>query len=88
MVGASGAIVGIMMGFRVLFPEVELMIIPIPIPIKAKYLVPGYIVLEVFLGLGQFGGDNVAHFAHLGGALIGYLLIKLWHLQGPRNFYN
>ena len=83
MVGASGAIVGVLMGFRLLYPDVELMLLFIPVPIKAKYVIPGYLVLEVVMGIGQIGGDNVAHFAHLGGALIGYILMKAWRIQGP-----
>jgi membrane associated rhomboid family serine protease len=74
--GASGAIFGIATGFAMLFPNTELMIIPIPIPIKAKYLMPLYILAELFMGVR--GGDNVAHFAHLGGALFAFILIKIW----------
>jgi len=85
LVGASGAIFGVLVGFGMLYPELELMIIFIPIPIKAKYLIPGYIVIELISGFGNFAGDNVAHFAHLGGALLGFILVKLWHLQTPRN---
>jgi membrane associated rhomboid family serine protease len=75
--GASGAIFGIATGFAMLFPNTELMIIPIPIPIKAKYLMPLYILVELFMGVR--GGGNVAHFAHLGGALFGFILVKLWN---------
>jgi membrane associated rhomboid family serine protease len=78
MVGASGAIFGILAGFAMMFPNVELMIIPIPIPIKAKYVVLGYVALDLFGGLVSFSGDNIAHFAHLGGAIVGFLLIKYW----------
>jgi membrane associated rhomboid family serine protease len=85
-VGASGAIFGILVGFGMLFPNTELIIIPIPIPIKAKYLITGYVVLELFLGLRQSGGDNVAHFAHLGGALFGFILVKIWN-RNRHTFY-
>ena len=88
MVGASGSIFGVLIAFGMIFPNAELMIMFIPVPVKAKYIIPVYVILELFLGVGQFGGDNVAHFAHLGGALLGFLLIKLWRIQGPRNFYN
>jgi membrane associated rhomboid family serine protease len=87
MVGASGAIFGILVGFGMLFPNLELMIMFIPVPVKAKYIIPVYIVLELFLGVKQYSGDSVAHFAHLGGALIGFLLIKIWGVKRPNNFY-
>lgn len=86
MVGASGAIFGVLIAFGMIYPNAELMILFIPVPVKAKYIIPVYIVLEIFLGVGQFGGDNVAHFAHIGGAIIGFILVKMWRLQGPRNF--
>ena len=75
-VGASGAIYGILLGFGMLFPNSEMFIFPLPMPIKAKYFVIGYAVLELFLGLA--GGDSVAHFAHLGGMLFGLILIIYW----------
>lgn len=78
MIGASGAIFGILIAFAMMFPNVELMIIFIPIPIKAKYLVPIYAVFELFFGIANFSGDNIAHFAHLGGAIVGFILIKIW----------
>ena len=78
MVGASGAVFGIMTAFAVLYPNLELMLMFIPVPIKAKYFISGYIVIELFLGLSKIEGDSVAHFAHLGGALIGYILVKIW----------
>ncbi|MEB0261635.1 MULTISPECIES: rhomboid family intramembrane serine protease [unclassified Mucilaginibacter] len=87
MLGASGAIFGILVGFAMLFPNLEMMIMFIPVPIKAKYVVIGYIAIELFTGIGRFAGDNVAHFAHLGGALFGFLLIKLWGIKRPNNFY-
>jgi len=77
-IGASGAVFGILLAFGMIFPNVELMIIPIPIPIKAKYLVIGYGVLELSMGVISFSGDNVAHFAHLGGMLFGIILILYW----------
>ncbi len=78
MLGASGAIFGILAAFTMMFPNVELMIIFLPIPIKAKYLVPIYAVLELFFGIANFKGDNIAHFAHLGGAIVGFILILIW----------
>ncbi|MGZ3757491.1 MAG: rhomboid family intramembrane serine protease [Mucilaginibacter sp.] len=88
MVGASGAIFGVLIAFGMIYPNAELMIMLIPVPVKAKYIIPVYVLIEISLGIGQFGGDNVAHFAHLGGALLGFMLVKLWHLQGPKSFYN
>jgi rhomboid-like protein len=87
ILGASGAIFGVLVGFGMLFPNLELMIMFIPVPVKAKYIIPVYIVLELFLGVKQYSGDSVAHFAHLGGALFGFLLIKLWGIKRPNNFY-
>jgi membrane associated rhomboid family serine protease len=78
MIGASGAVFGILAAFAMLFPNVELMLFIIPIPIKAKYLVPIYAVFELFFGIASFKGDNIAHFAHIGGALVGFILIKYW----------
>jgi membrane associated rhomboid family serine protease len=81
MVGASGAIFGLLIAFGMLFPNAELYIMFIPVPVKAKYIIPVYVVLELFLGIKQFSGDSVAHFAHLGGALFGFILIKMWNLK-------
>ena len=78
MMGASGAIFGILAAFAVMFPNVELMLIFLPIPIKAKYFIPIYAAIELFMGIGNFSGDNIAHFAHLGGAIVGFILIKIW----------
>jgi membrane associated rhomboid family serine protease len=80
-VGASGAIFGVIVAFAMLYPDMELMLLFVPVPIKAKYLIPVYIIIELISGFGQFSGDNVAHFAHLGGALIGFLLIKIWRYR-------
>jgi len=80
VVGASGAIFGVLIAFRMLYPDLELMIMFIPVPIKAKYIIPVYILLELYLGFSHYGGDNVAHFAHLGGALLGFIMIKIWKL--------
>ena len=77
-IGASGAIFGILVAFGMLFPNTEMYLFLIPIPIKAKYLVTGYVFFELYSGLQANPGDNVAHFAHLGGALFGFILVKLW----------
>ena len=86
-VGASGAVYGILLAFGMLFPNSQMFIFPLPFPIKAKYFVIGYAVLELFLGLG--GGDGVAHFAHLGGMLFGFILIIYWRKKngGGQQFY-
>ena len=77
-IGASGAVFGILLAFGMIFPNIPLMIIPFPFPIKAKYLVIGYGLLELWLGVANRSGDNVAHFAHLGGMLFGIILILYW----------
>jgi len=76
-VGASGAIFGVLLAFGVLFPNTQLMLLIPPMPIRAKYLVLGYGALELFLAVTQ-PGSNIAHAAHLGGMLFGYLLIRYW----------
>ncbi len=88
MVGASGAVFGLLIAFVMLFPNTELMIMFIPVPVKAKYIVPAYILLELFLGVKQIEGDSVAHYAHLGGALFGFILVKLWGLRRNDRFYE
>lgn len=76
-VGASGAIYGILLAFGMLFPEERIFIFPLPVPIKAKWFVVLYAILELWLGF-KLPGDGIAHFAHLGGMLFGYLLIRYW----------
>ena len=78
MVGASGALYGILVGFAMLFPNMELYMLFFPFPIKAKYLVLGYGIYEVWSELNRMPGDNVAHLAHLGGMLIGYIILRYW----------
>ena len=75
-IGASGAVYGILLAFGMIFPNERLFIIPFPFPIKAKWLIVGYIAIEIFSALGQ--NDGVAHMAHLGGMLFGFLLIRYW----------
>ena len=77
-VGASGSLFGLLAGFGMLFPNTELMMMFVPVPIKAKYFVLIYGAIELFSGFSRFEGDNVAHFAHVGGAIFGFLLIKYW----------
>jgi len=82
MVGASGAIYGLLIAFTFMFPNAELALMFIPIPIKAKYFVPGLLVFDLYSGVtGQsiFGGaSGIAHFAHLGGAIVGFLIMWYW----------
>jgi membrane associated rhomboid family serine protease len=88
MLGASGAVFGVMTAFAMLYPNVELYLMFIPVPVKAKYFIPIYIVIELFLGVRGFAGDSVAHFAHLGGALFGFILVKLWKDKDKNTFYD
>lgn len=76
-VGASGAIFGVLLAFGVLFPNTQLMLLFPPIPIKAKYFVLIYGAIELYLAFTQ-PGSNIAHTAHLGGMLFGYILIRYW----------
>lgn len=78
VVGASGAVFGVLLGFGMLFPNTQLMLIFPPIPIRAKYFVIGYGALELYLALAQ-PGSSIAHVAHLGGMLFGYILVKYWN---------
>lgn len=85
-VGASGAIFGLLLAFAMYFPNTELMLIFFPVPIKAKYFIPLLMVFELFMGVNNFEMDNVAHFAHLGGALFGFIMVKIWQ-RDRTNFY-
>jgi membrane associated rhomboid family serine protease len=81
VVGASGAIYGVIVAFAFMFPNAELSLLFIPVPIKAKYFVPGLVLVDLYLGVsGQsiFGGGGIAHFAHVGGALFGFLIMWYW----------
>ena len=82
-VGASGSIYGILLAFGMTYPEERMFIIPIPFPIKAKWLVIGYAGLEIGLALSN-SGDGVAHVAHLGGMLFGFFLIRHWRKSERR----
>lgn len=86
-VGASGAVMGILAAFAYLFPNTELYIMLIPIPIKAKWAVLGMVLYDLVGGVGQVSGDNIAHFAHLGGAATGFILVLIWNKSNRRRFY-
>ncbi len=77
VLGASGAVSGVVVAFATLFPDRKLMIIPIPVPVKAMYLVGAYIAYDLYSGFSG-ASTGVAHFAHLGGALAGFILAKMW----------
>ena len=86
MVGASGAIYGILMAFGLLFPNTELMLLFPPIPVKAKYLVLVLGGMAIYSGFRDNPGDNTAHFAHLGGMIVSYIVLKYWQ-KNSKNFY-
>ncbi|MEP7163076.1 MAG: rhomboid family intramembrane serine protease [Ferruginibacter sp.] len=86
-VGASGAIMGVLAAFGYLFPNTQLFIMPIPFPVKAKWAILGFIALDVFGGVVKVQGDNIAHFAHVGGALIGFLIVYYWNKTNKQTFY-
>ncbi|WP_298505891.1 rhomboid family intramembrane serine protease [uncultured Maribacter sp.] len=77
MLGASGATAGIMVAFAFMFPNMELMLMFLPVPIKAKYFVPLYFIGDFYYGFSN-AGDGIAHFAHIGGALLGFIMMWYW----------
>jgi membrane associated rhomboid family serine protease len=85
--GASGAVFGCLAAFGYLFPNALMYIIFIPVPLKAKWIVIGYIAIEIFLALKNSAGDDVAHVAHIGGAIFGLALVYFWNKNNKRNFY-
>jgi membrane associated rhomboid family serine protease len=87
IVGASGALFGLLLAFGMIFPN-TLIYIYFAIPVKAKYFVIGYGLLELYSGLSNNMNDNVAHFAHLGGMLFGFILLKFWQKTDRNNFYR
>ena len=86
VIGASGAVFGLLLAFGMLFPN-TLLYVYFAIPIKAKYFVIIYGAVELYSSLQNNAGDNVAHFAHLGGMLFGFILIKIWNRTNRTNFY-
>ncbi|NJO25717.1 MAG: rhomboid family intramembrane serine protease [Bacteroidia bacterium] len=85
-VGASGAIMGIFAAFAYLFPNTELVIFPIPVPIKAKYAVAIMAAIDLFGGV-YSGKSGIAHFAHLGGLAMGFILVIIWNKTNRKTFY-
>lgn len=88
LVGASGAVMGMLLAFGVMHPNEPIFIIPFPFPIKAKWFIIGYVVIEVTLGLLAARGwtSGIAHFAHVGGMLWGWLLLMYWKRKGRINY--
>jgi len=86
-VGASGAIMGLLAAFAYLFPNTEFFIIPLPFPIKAKYMVAVYAAIDFFAGFHPGKADNIAHFAHLGGLVVGFILVIIWNKTNKKTFY-
>ena len=80
LVGASGAIFGLLLAFGYLFPNMSLFLFFIPVPIKAKFFIPILILIEIYLGFSN-SGDSIAHLAHVGGALFAYILLKTWGIR-------
>lgn len=85
--GASGAVMGVMAAFAYTFPNTELYIMFIPFPIKAKWAVLGYAAIDLFGGVANISGDNIAHFAHLGGAITGFIIVLIWNKTNRKTLY-
>jgi membrane associated rhomboid family serine protease len=88
VVGASGCVFGVLLAFGMLFPNTELMLLFPPIALKAKWLVLIYGAIELFLALQNNPSDNVAHYAHIGGMIFGYILLKIWQKRDGSYFGN
>lgn len=89
MVGASGALYGVLVAFAILFPNAKLALIFLPVPIAAKYFVPALLLFDLFSGVTGFSlfGGGIAHFAHIGGAIIGFALMMYWRKTLPQRHY-
>ncbi len=90
VLGASGALYGILVGFGMMFPNAKLALIFFPVPIKAKYFIPGLLALDLFSGLTGFSifGGGIAHFAHIGGAIFGFLMVMYWRKNDDTYRWN
>ncbi len=86
-VGASGAVMGLLAAFAYLFPNTEFFIFPLPFAIKAKFMVVIYAAIDLFGGLHPGTGSNIAHFAHLGGMVMGFILVIIWNKTNTKTFY-
>jgi rhomboid-like protein len=85
--GASGAIMGVMAAFAYTFPNTELYIMFIPLPVKAKWAILGLVAIDLFGGVSSISGDNIAHFAHLGGAITGFIIVLIWNKTNRKTLY-
>ncbi|MBS3915975.1 MAG: rhomboid family intramembrane serine protease [Bacteroidetes bacterium] len=88
VVGASGALYGVLISFLLYYPNEELIFLFIPYPIKAKYLIPIILIIDIVMAIGQFSWDPIAHFAHLGGAITGYFLVRYWSWNRVKNRWS
>ncbi|MGC4100920.1 rhomboid family intramembrane serine protease [Ferruginibacter sp.] len=86
-VGASGAVMGLLAGFAYLFPNTEFFLFPVPFPIKAKFMVGIYAAIDLFGGLHPGKADNVAHYAHLSGLVMGFIIVIIWNKTNKKTFY-
>ncbi len=86
-IGASGAVMGLLAAFAYLFPDTKFFILPFPFPIKAKFMVAIYAAIDLFGGLHPGPADNIAHFAHLGGMVMGFILVIIWGKTDKKTFY-
>lgn len=86
-IGASGAVMGLLGAFGFLFPNTEFFILPFPFPIKAKYLVAIIAAIDIFSGINPGAKDNIAHFAHLGGLVMGLLLVIIWKITNKKTYH-
>lgn len=86
-IGASGAVMGLLAGFAYLFPNTEFYMLPFPFPIKAKYMVAIYAGIDLFGGIHGGAADNIAHYAHLGGLVMGFILVIIWNKTNKKTFY-
>jgi len=87
MVGASGALFGLLAAFAMLFPNTQLMLLFPPIPIRAKYFIGFYLLYEVYMSFFSSSTDNIAHLAHVGGAIVGIVFVIYWRKKDRNNFY-
>jgi len=78
---------GLLAAYGYTFPNTQLFIFPIPIPIKAKWAILGIIALDIFGGVSNAANDNIAHFAHIGGAVVGFLIVLYWNKNNKQHFY-
>ncbi|MEO9966677.1 MAG: rhomboid family intramembrane serine protease [Reichenbachiella sp.] len=81
MIGASGAVFGVLLAFAILFPNTEIMLLFLPVPIKAKYLVFAYGSWEIYSEIFKKTGDNISHITHLGGIIVAFIVLKVWQKQ-------